>query len=182
MFHFFFILLSLELVAISIATGYAVGAIQRRRDIWRADPHRRSLELLRGWLDPEQLVQFKNGPSFDVTGEITGYRYRINSPGIYSIDKLCECGGSIENLCFEPRAYGLPAGDIMVMQKIALEKDEVETLRIANSSIHAHRLCMPDGIIWPKKPSGLADAAQAIYGCAPPPVDMGITESDPNIF
>jgi hypothetical protein len=73
-----------------------------------------------------------------VIGGHTRYRYRIcwgTSQNIIRLEMSTIADGvekPVERLCFGPR--GVPIGDIMLQQKIALEGDEEATLRIAGRS------------------------------------------------
>jgi len=95
-----------------------------------SEPERRSLELMRRWLSPEQLEQFDTRGYFDVVGSHTGRRYRIRigtSTNIYELDGLER---SVARWCFVPRET-LPVGDVMLAQKIALETDERSAMAVA---------------------------------------------------
>lgn len=89
----------------------------------------RSIELLRDWLTPEQRADFDETKSFEVVGGCSGRRYRVKWGYMMNVDE--EDGGAI---CFAPIGAGseIPVGDVMLAQKIALETDESEALRIAN--------------------------------------------------
>lgn len=93
----------------------------------------RAIALLQSWLTPEQREQFDKYGWFDVIGGDTGRRYRVNRPQIYNVHLLCECSGVMCKICFVPRDRKIQThGDIMLMQKMALEKDELATLALAN--------------------------------------------------
>jgi hypothetical protein len=91
----------------------------------------RSIALLRSWLSPAQLAQFESEHQFDVIGGATGKRYRIVEGVVQNVFELDANGNVAMGLCFAPRG-NLPAGDVMLAQKISLEADELETLRVAN--------------------------------------------------
>jgi hypothetical protein len=91
----------------------------------------RSIALLRSWLSPAQLAQFDSEHQFDVTGSATGKRYRIVDSVVQNVFELDANGNVAMGLCFVPRG-NLPVGDVMLSQKIALETDELEVLRVAN--------------------------------------------------
>jgi hypothetical protein len=67
---------------------------------------------------------------FEVVGSKTGKHYRIE-PGtqqnVYELDKKAR---PIRGWCFAPEGF-LPAGDVMLAQKIALETDEEEAMEAA---------------------------------------------------
>lgn len=93
---------------------------------------RRSIELLRSWLTPDQLSQFDESGSFIVRGRETGRRYRITYPDApYNVHELDCCDKVVLRLCFKPKDINAP-GDVMLAQKIDLENDELGARAIAN--------------------------------------------------
>jgi hypothetical protein len=92
----------------------------------------RSIALLKEWLSPAQREQYERHGRFDVTGGATGTRYRINQPGPYNIDVLGRDGVIVDQICVVPTGGVSAPGDVLLAQKIWLEKDEVATLKIAN--------------------------------------------------
>jgi hypothetical protein len=90
----------------------------------------RGLRLLRGWLSPEQRVQFNQKNYFDVVGCYTGKRYRIHFGINSNVVELDYTGRQVAGFCFLPMG-GLVAGDVMLAQKIALETNEKEALSVA---------------------------------------------------
>jgi hypothetical protein len=92
----------------------------------------RGLLLMRDWLSPDQRKQFDNLGYFDVVGCDSGNRYRIYHrmvpPNVYEID---DAGGLKMGLCFMPIGR-LVAGDVMLVQKIALETAEDSASKVAN--------------------------------------------------
>ena len=92
----------------------------------------RGLRLMRDWLSPTQRMQFDRSGSFDVIGCDSGKRYRIYHgmapPNVYEID---DAGRLKMGLCFMPIGR-LVAGDVILVQKIALETDEDSALKVAN--------------------------------------------------
>ena len=102
-------------------------------DICRA--RLKSLALLKSWLSPEQLCQYNKAGWFEVIGGSTGTCYRIHQPSPYNVARLDDKHEATDRLCVEARGDGgfpLAPGDIMLAQKIALEKNELPTLRVAN--------------------------------------------------
>ena len=92
----------------------------------------RGRRLLRDWLSPHQRAQFDNKDYFDVVGCDSQKRYRIYDrkfgvPNVYEIDAAGQFKAA---WCFLP-AGRLPAGDIMLAQKIALETNEDSALAVA---------------------------------------------------
>ena len=96
------------------------------------EPKRRSLTLLREWLSPAQREQFDTRGYFDVIGSHTGRRYRIRHGTATNIYELNEFHHPLTGWCFMPRD-GLPVGDVMLAQKIALENDEQSALLVAKT-------------------------------------------------
>lgn len=95
------------------------------------DAHAKGLKLLDEWLSPAQRECLKTHNYFEVTGGTTGTRYRIRRGRQQNIDELDADGKKVALLCFLPEGQ-LVAGDCMLAQKIALESNETEALRVAN--------------------------------------------------
>ena len=92
----------------------------------------RGRRLLRDWLSPHQRAQFDNKDYFEVVGCDSQKRYRIydrrlHAPNVYEVD---DAGHFKAGWCFLP-AGRLPAGDIMLAQKFALETNEDSALAVA---------------------------------------------------
>jgi hypothetical protein len=96
------------------------------------EPERRSLKLMRRWLSVAQREQFDTRGYFDVVGSQTGRRYRIKLGASTNIIELDSSGHPVARLCFVP-SESLPAGDVMLAQKIALENDEQLALAVART-------------------------------------------------
>jgi hypothetical protein len=94
---------------------------------------RRGEELLREWLTPSQARQYLSHNSFDVVGCDTGRRYRIHRGRVMNIAELDTRGNVARQWCVVPQG-ALAIGDIMLAQKIALERREIEALTIARGS------------------------------------------------
>jgi hypothetical protein len=101
---------------------------------WSADAlaEQRAIELLKQSLSPRQREQYEQHRFFDVIGRSTGIRYRIHRGYQMNIEQLDGNGKHARSLCFMPRGY-LPAADIMLAQKLALELFEDEVLFVANT-------------------------------------------------
>jgi hypothetical protein len=95
-------------------------------------PDTRSLRLLRSWLTPEQGAQLDAEGYFEVVGSHTGRRYRIYYKASTNVYELNAGGEPMLGWCFGPGSK-LPVGDVMLAQKIALERQEVSTLALANN-------------------------------------------------
>ena len=91
----------------------------------------RGLRLLQENLSPAQREQHGRFGYFDVVGGNTGKRYRIKYGFQLNVALLDDRGRTKAVLCFAPEA-NLPAGDVMLAQKLALELFETDTLKIAN--------------------------------------------------
>jgi hypothetical protein len=91
----------------------------------------RGITLLREWLSPTQRAQFDAAKYFDVVGCDSGRRYRIHYGKVTNVHQIDEAGRPVMGWCFVPSG-GLVAGDVMLVQKIALETNEQTTLVVAN--------------------------------------------------
>jgi hypothetical protein len=88
-------------------------------------PELRAMAHLREWLSPVQKDDLERFGFFYVRGSHTGTLYKITLLPSYNV--IDEDG---EQYCFiEP---GVPLGDSLLTQKILLENDEEEALRVAN--------------------------------------------------
>ena len=92
----------------------------------------RGITLLREWLSPMQRAQFDASKSFDVVGCDSGRRYRVHYGRVTNVHQIDEAGQPVTGWCFVPSG-GLVAGDVMLVQKIALETNEQTTMAVANS-------------------------------------------------
>jgi hypothetical protein len=97
----------------------------------RIEAEQRASALLKEWLSPAQRAQYESNGHFDVTGCHNRKRYRIRSGRQMNIDEFDEHGKLVAVWCFVPERY-VPAGDVMLAQKIALENDERAVLAVAN--------------------------------------------------
>ncbi|CCD91037.1 conserved hypothetical protein [Bradyrhizobium sp. ORS 375] len=117
-------------------------ALRRRRAVrrlfchHRADrtPAGRARRLLQQWLTPAQWKQFSSRGYFDVTGSDSGRRYRIFTGSAMNVCLLDERGRTRRGICFVP-VGDLPAGDVMLAQKLALELCEDSALMVAREFI-----------------------------------------------
>lgn len=96
-----------------------------------AEAYHKAETLLKEWLSPEQLAQYEKTGHFEVIGSDTGQHYRIMRGSAMNIYRLDADGNASANLCFGPAACQTP-GDAMLAQKIGLECNEAEVLKIAN--------------------------------------------------
>ena len=91
----------------------------------------RGIALLREWLSPMQRAQFDATKYFEVVGCDTGRRYRIHYGRVTNVHQIDEAGQPVTGWCFVPSG-GLVTGDVMLVQKVALETNEQTTLAVAN--------------------------------------------------
>ena len=84
--------------------------------------------MLREWLSQAQREQFARKGSFEVVGGDSGKRYRIYAGASVNVCEIDERGRIQDGLCFMPIG-GLPIGDVMLAEKIALETCESEVRR-----------------------------------------------------
>ena len=99
----------------------------------RPDPNKLALQLLSEILSPDQRAQYSAYGYFEVNGGQTGKRYRIKAGSQMNVEELDASGRRVRRLCFLPRG-GVPIGDIMVAQKLALELMETDALNLARPS------------------------------------------------
>jgi hypothetical protein len=93
-------------------------------------PEVRGRNLLREWLTAEQRRQFDAFGYFDVTGCVSGKRYRIHFGISANVQEIGHDGRPRMGWCFLPIGDLVPA-DIMLAQKIALETSEAAALAVA---------------------------------------------------
>jgi hypothetical protein len=108
-----------------------VQALRERHQSRLADREARGIKLLREWLSPEQRAQFDANRIFDVIGCHSGKRYRIRYGPVLNVHEIDSEGRSINGWCFVPSGRLVP-GDVMLVQKIALETTEFGALAVAN--------------------------------------------------
>lgn len=93
----------------------------------------RSIELLREWLNPAQLIQYDRMNKFSVRGSDSGDTYWICdgqfSYNVVRVDRKTKTG--TRRYCFVPDGANAK-GDVMLAQKIMLETNERKALAIAN--------------------------------------------------
>jgi hypothetical protein len=123
------ILLTLVLM-LAVATDPGI----RWRIQSRKPAERRGIALLRSWLTPEQAEQWAARGDFDVVGCDTGTRYRLTRGTMMNVHQLDHSGKTVVQWCFRPEGK-LAVGDVLLTQKIALEKMECRALALANSQV-----------------------------------------------
>ena len=98
------------------------GLIEDRR------AYERSLTLLMRCLSPTQRAEFKRSRAFTVRGK-GGQQYRVTHGTTANIELLTRSGRIAQRLCAGP--VGIPTPAVMLAQKLMLESQEAEFLRIA---------------------------------------------------
>ena len=101
-----------------------ISLFERRR------AHKRSLNLLVRCLTPAQRAQFAASSAFEVRAE-SGQRYRITYGNTANVEVLGQYGMVVRQLCAGPLDVPTPA--LMLAQKLMLETQESEFLRIARA-------------------------------------------------
>jgi hypothetical protein len=92
-----------------------------------AEAEKRSYDLLRSWLTPEQLADFNETDTFICRGSDTGERYRIdNKLPTFNVILLDDSDKDVQRFCFLPQGETLPRGDVLLTQKFYIEKDELK--------------------------------------------------------
>src|SRR6476660_4209657 len=116
--------------SVSKVARYVLTFPERYRAI-KAAREARGIALMREWLSPAQRAQFDGSKFFEVVGCDSGCRFRIHYGRVTNVHQIDDAGEPVVGWCFVPSG-GLVAGDIMLVQKIALETDEQATLAVAN--------------------------------------------------
>jgi hypothetical protein len=89
----------------------------------------RALALLVRSLSPAQRAEFQRSNTFTVRGSRSGQRYRITYATTANVEALGPQGTIERRLCAGP--MGVPIPSVMLAQKLMLESEEPEFLRIA---------------------------------------------------
>jgi hypothetical protein len=113
----------------------AYNALRRKR---RADAKEKAKEekarqLLKEVLTDEQDQQLDKDGYFELVSIKSGQRYRINKGRSRNVEKIDVSGKVVKTLCFHPREY-VHNYDTMTIQKLMLENDEEQVLKVANFS------------------------------------------------
>ena len=94
---------------------------------------KRSLELLFSHLTTKEAETFKEHGFFEVIGGETGTVYRIrNDPSLVANIDVMNGPVRTHRLCAHADRWTIPIGDQLLSQKVMLEVQEREFLRIAN--------------------------------------------------
>jgi hypothetical protein len=101
------------------------------RERKRADEaEARAEKLLLESLNAKQTEEYKKDKSFVVHSR-SGMRYRIRHGRVANVDVVCKEGKILHKLCAHPAEY-VPNPDTMLAQKLFLEHQEEEFLKVAN--------------------------------------------------
>lgn len=92
---------------------------------------KRSKKLLLRHLDPRQRIQLRRKGHFDVQGS-RGNIYRISKSFPFNVRLAGDAGRSRVFFCMEAEDWSVPKWDVMLGQKLLIESDEGEFLKIAN--------------------------------------------------
>lgn len=106
---------------------------KRRKDAKEKQKEEKARQLLKEVLTEEQDQQLDKDGYFELVSVKSGQRYRINNGRSRNVEKIDENGKVIKTLCFHPREY-VHNYDTLVIQKLMLENDEEQVLKIANFS------------------------------------------------
>jgi hypothetical protein len=91
-------------------------------------------QLLKEVLTVEQDQQLEKDGFFELLSVKSGHRYRINKGRAGNVQQLDDLTGKVlKKLCFHPTEY-VHNYDTMVAQKLMLENDEEQVLKVANFS------------------------------------------------
>jgi hypothetical protein len=96
----------------------------------RAMAGTRSMELLLSHLTAEQRHTFEENKWFIVEGGRTKRRYKVHAQG--NLNANVEVMGENHRLCAHCDHHVMPYNDHVLMQKVMLELDEDNFLRVAN--------------------------------------------------
>lgn len=123
---------SRERIEREIANAQRLIELARHAEYANFSEYKRSLDLMRDWLTPQQRDEYDAHGCFHVSGCHTGKTYRIHAATVSNVHELAE-GKPVFSLCFQPDSNAsFFAGDVMLAQKLALETNERAALRIAN--------------------------------------------------
>jgi hypothetical protein len=101
-----------------------------KRDLEAKKASKRAKRLLTSHLTKAQAESLEKHGFFEIVVE--GKTYRIRQ-GIYGNVRLIENGKETKSFCIQPG--GIPAEDAMLAQKLLLEADEKEFLKIAKARV-----------------------------------------------
>ena len=115
------------------------GAMERAAQARRFGAQERACELLREHLDDAQREEFDRSGSFVVVGQ-SGRRYRVRSQRTFNVRDETDCNDYCMQFRSDPQCRSIPLEDLMLAQKLLLECDEPEFLRVANRRSATERL------------------------------------------
>ncbi len=97
----------------------------------RLDARARARELLREHLNEAQREQYERAGSFMVVAQ-SGRRYRIRTATTSNVRDETEGADYCMQFRSDPQCLSIPLEDLMLAQKLLLECDELQFLRVAN--------------------------------------------------
>jgi hypothetical protein len=97
----------------------------------RLDARTRARDLLREHLNETQREQFERAGSFVVVAQ-SGRRYRIRTATTSNVRDEAEGADYCMQFRSDPQCLSIPLEDLLLAQKVLLECDEPQFLRIAN--------------------------------------------------
>jgi hypothetical protein len=114
------------------AAEQARAAEERRRQ--EAEALQRAEDLLMLQLSEKQRSDWKKHKAFDVISQ-SGKRFRIRNERSMNVDEYDADNKMVARHCIVPQTH-VPAPDQYVMQKLMLEHQEADFMRIANHRVH----------------------------------------------
>lgn len=98
----------------------------------REAAHARARLLLMSMLSEAQRQQYEKDRFFEVIGQHTRRRYRIHHGTHGNVKLLDDQGREVVSYCGQPN--GVPTEDAMLAQKLQIEYDENEYVRLSNAT------------------------------------------------
>ena len=110
--------------------NFDVSEIEKREKA-RKEAEVKAESLLEACLTPEQLKTMKAMASFIVLSE-SGKQYKVIRKPNYGVQELDSAGAPVSEFCLIARDPDTPLADQLLVQKLMLEANEQEFLRMAN--------------------------------------------------
>lgn len=108
-------------------------AERQERERQQKEADKKADQLLKSLLSPEQIAQLDELSAFIITTP-KGNTYRIKRGWAGNIEKIDRDGQATDRFCIHPK-ISVPYADNMATQKLMLETNEDEFLRVANRTI-----------------------------------------------
>lgn len=93
----------------------------------------RATELLVATLSPQQAAEFKSTQAFTVHSKTGDRIYRVTYGTAGNVYELSKEGRKVAKYCIHP-SEDVPVPDVMLAQKLMLETDEKQFLKVANKT------------------------------------------------